>query len=246
MSRIGIICSEGQEVFTEVARILEGEYSHETNLISPERELSREEIGNYDVIVPKISNGEVYSNLKKAEAEDVETVNSLETSMAADHNVASMYHLAELDYDVPERIHTNGQALVEKPAFEAQQLTPRKNPDELRGGCITEEYIDFTGTDYKIYLIDTMDEVFASGIKTGSKLEGETGQREQFNPIEIGFDEQDAESILSQFFDADFLGVDFIQNGKSYYAVDVNSAPSFRGVKNADRKLASAINNKLD
>jgi glutathione synthase/RimK-type ligase-like ATP-grasp enzyme len=246
MAEVGIMCSEGHEVFSGVSLLLEQDYGHRVDFIQPEKELGCDEISNYDILVPKKSREEVYRNLRKAEEEEVETVNSLVSSMTADHNVASMYHLGELDYEVPERVNGDWESIVEKPAFEAQMFHPRKDPGKLRENCITEEYIECSGIDYKVYIVDTGEEIFVSGVKTGSKLERNPEKREIFEPSDIGFSEEDAGEVLEEFFDADFLGIDFIENGEDYYAVDVNSAPSFRGLENVEEKLALAIHNRTE
>lgn len=246
MAEVGMMCSLDHEVFSGVKQLLENEYGHRTDFIPPDMELERSEISDYDILVPKKSREQVYQNLRKASREGVETLNGFVSSVTADHNVASIHIMEKLGYRVPERVNECRPDLVEKPVSEAQMLEPRKNPDRIRKDCIAEDYIPGTGTDYKIYIIDTGYDTSVSGVVTDSKLEGSKGAREPFETSEIGFETDDAETVLENFFEADFLGIDFIENEGDFYAVDINSAPSFRGVEEAEEELALAIHNRTD
>lgn len=171
--------------------------------------------------------------------------------MTADHNLASIRHLEGNGFNVPSPIldqsdRSNDEYVIEKPLHEYLG----KEPVKMNGGVdrgedyFAEEFLPSDGTDYKLYIIDC-EETYIGGAKTSSKLLPGNGSRESFDLEEISFGKEDAEEVLSTFYDADFLGIDIIISNDEPYIVDVNSAPSFRGVEEAPNKLADAIYARL-
>lgn len=247
MDCAGILCNEDHVVLSEVAEMLE-DRGVRVDFLDPEVKLRASDISEYDVMVPKKSREAVYHNMRLADKLGLETLNGFLTGMSADHNLASIRHLEEKGFRVPtpllgtEAERRDGEFAVEKPLLECYRVEPVKmNGGSSRGDdYFLEEFIPSDGTDYKLYIIDCS-EPYVAGVMTDSKLSSGDGERKRFDPGRIGFGPEKADEILSTFYDADFLGVDVILNDGDPYIVDVNSAPSFRGVEEAPEKLAEAI-----
>ncbi len=241
--KLAIIGPEDHEVFGSVAERLEGR-GFTADFLEPGREIV-EGLEDYDLVLGKKSWDTAIATVRNAEAMGVETVNGFMTHMLTTHNPASYWHASEAGINVPD--WSTGAdlepPLVKKPKTESSRLLP-----ELADKAVPSHdyfYQDFVrnpGIDYKIYGVEVDGRREILGVETGSKILDGDSPREVFRPDD---EMEDIASAAMDVFDARLLGVDVIDDGDDYYAVDFNSAPSYRGTA-AEELLADSLQELLE
>lgn len=233
------------EIFSDVAKYLE-EDNIDTTFYSTSEIISDEELKNLDVVVGKKSRDEVYQTLRKAESLGTKTLNGLKTHLMSDNNQFSYKVLKEHGFNIPKWFNEydfEGK-VVKKLVSERIGQEPRliEVPDP-EPGYFHQEYIPNEGLDYKIYGVDIGNEKKIYAAVTPSKLTNENGRRQR---IELNDGLWEETSKIMEIFDnACMLGIDMIENGNKRYVVDVNAAPSFRGIYEAPYSIYQSIKSLL-
>lgn len=238
---LGILGPSDHEIFREVGRILQHR-GISTDFLEYEEELE-EELEPYNAILTKKSREEAFQTLKNAERRDIQTVNGFRTHMKTAHNPASYWHASEAGIKVP-KWSTNGsfeEENIVKPRLETSRLDPYiQNGEERSSDSFYQEFIENSGTDLKIYVVNGRENKMF-GVKTPSKIQ-QKGSRKPFQPDR---EMREIAEKAAETFNARLLGIDLVENSGEYFAVDFNSAPSYRGT-DAEEAIADNIEQLLE
>lgn len=219
-SRIGIICRPDHHVFGTVGRRL-GDRGHEVRYFEPGRELPQSAIEELSLLVCKKVHPASVRALRLAERAEVATWNGqLPTTLLASRLVmlkalsAVGFRVPPVTFEPPERPY------VTKPLFSWDG-----SPEIGGTGGFYQPLLDTDGLDRKCYVVDDGRQLRAATVVCSSKLVGELRVLGHEPTPERAVDRI---GRLLSLIDAQALGVDIVEADGTRYAVDCNSAPSFR------------------
>ena len=220
---IGINGPREHAVFSVVSDLLR-ERGHRVTYLDPTRTLDPSTIERLDVLVNKRTRPGSVRTLMRAARMGIPTWNSATGVMVCSARITQLCALAGVGFETPTLLPGPSETdYVAKSRFHWGP-SPTINGE----GDLYETLLEVDPIDYKYYLVDTGDDVHLSLVRATSKL---------FEPDKriLGTGPTDETLVgplkrLLSLLEMRALGVDFVRSSDgTWYAVDLNPGPSFRG-----------------
>ena len=220
---IGINGPREHEVFSVVSELLR-DRGHRVTYLDPTQTLDPSSIRALDVLVNKRTRQGSIRTLMRAERLGIPTWNSATGVMVCCGRISQLCALAGVGFETPTLLPGPSDGdYVAKSRF---HWGP--SPTINGAGDLYEELLEVDSVDHKYYLVDTDETVHVCLIRATSKLfDGEKRVLGTGTPKEalVG----PLKRLLS-LLEMRALGVDFVRaTDGTWYAVDLNPGPSFRG-----------------
>lgn len=226
---MGLVCRRDHEVFGAVARRLEAAGLTVT-FFDPGTPIATESLADLSLLVNKAAHPESFRALAWAERHGLPTWNGYETALLA-FRLVGYRALEWVGFEVPP-VSTTPPA--------GPHLTKRIvdwNPAvDTPVPVFHQELVDARPVDYKYYAVDDGTTCRTVVLRATSKLWGEKRILGEAEPLS-----EHARRIetLMDRLGMRALGVDLVRADGTWYAVDLNPCPSFRGTGLTDALVAS-------
>ena len=230
-ARVGITCPDDHPVFSTVGERLSA-HGHEVRFFDPETPVARGELAALSVFVSKRTRPASVRALVEAERMGVTTWNSATGVLACVSRFTQLCLLSGVGFAVPAASRTRPPGdYVAKDRYH-WNMSPEVNGE----GDVYEELLPAEPVDYKYYAVDDGSTCRTVVLRATSKLWGEKRILGEAEPLP-----EHARRIetLMDRLGMRALGVDLVRADGTWYAVDLNPCPSFRGTGLVDALVAS-------
>lgn len=217
---VGFVCRPDHEVFRAVARRVE-EAGARTTFFQPGERLDQATLSELSLLVNKAVHPASFQALAWAERNGLPAWNGYETSLLA-FRLLGYRALEQVGFHVPE---------TSTSPPDGEYLTKRIVDWSVPAvGPVPEFYqrlVPARPIDYKYYVVDTGTEIRTQALLTTSKRLGPKRALGLVTPHPFLAAKL---RLLVRFTGAQALGVDFVEAEGQFWAVDLNSAPSFEDI----------------